>query len=455
MSLTKNPTASPYYNGNDDPGSYPSDGEKWDQVAIQRIIDDIDAIKKRLGTSASDSANAPFWGASATLADRILTIGASDELVKVSAGDTTAGRLEDKLAAGANVVLTKLMPGGNEQLEISVPTGTDELAKVSANDTTSGYLNGKLTAGAGIALSEQNDGANENLEIAVVGGGTTVGVSPADTTPDDLDSKISVGGNGSGTYKNILNPGGNEQLEIISPYYGSIHRMVCGRSTTEAVTIEPGRVLDRNGVYFMESNGTLVANITVSGAGGLFGATEANSTWYFIQVIGDSTGVNPVAAMLSPVENPGTLPAGYDLARRVGAVYNDAFGDLVEFVQIGNFEDRKVLFPDDGWTDRQILLNGNSTSWAAVSTDEWCPPNFRALLHAEMSGSQVLDLKTNLSDLVTEWSVEGLGGSSTNSFNVEMWTTATGDIRYRVNTGNNANIYAIGYLENLRPLVFP
>lgn len=47
----------------------------------------------------------------------------SDELVKVSPNDTTAGRLLDKLAAGAGVTLTELADGGNEQLEIAFSGG--------------------------------------------------------------------------------------------------------------------------------------------------------------------------------------------------------------------------------------------------------------------------------------------------------------------------------------------
>lgn len=44
--------------------------------------------------------------------------------------------------------------------------GGDELVKVSANDTTAGYLNGKLVAGANITLTEQNNGGNETLSVA-------------------------------------------------------------------------------------------------------------------------------------------------------------------------------------------------------------------------------------------------------------------------------------------------
>lgn len=45
----------------------------------------------------------------------------------------------------------------------------DELVKVSANDTTSGFLSSKLISGSGIELSTLNAGADEDVEIRVSG----------------------------------------------------------------------------------------------------------------------------------------------------------------------------------------------------------------------------------------------------------------------------------------------
>lgn len=50
-------------------------------------------------------------------------------------------------------------------------TGIDQLVKVSANDTTPGFLNGKLLAGTNVTLVEGNDGGDETLTINAVGGG--------------------------------------------------------------------------------------------------------------------------------------------------------------------------------------------------------------------------------------------------------------------------------------------
>ena len=61
---------------------------------------------------------------------------------------------------------------------VALSADTDVKTKVSANDTTAGYLNGKLTAGANISLTENTDGGNETLAIAVtgsLGGGNYLG----------------------------------------------------------------------------------------------------------------------------------------------------------------------------------------------------------------------------------------------------------------------------------------
>lgn len=82
------------------------------------------------------------------------------------------------LTEGSNITITGTYPdftitasGGG--------IGTDELIKVSANDTTAGYLNGKLVSGTGIILTENNNGGNETLTVAH---SDTSSVSNLDTT---------------------------------------------------------------------------------------------------------------------------------------------------------------------------------------------------------------------------------------------------------------------------------
>ena len=113
--------------------------------------------------------------------------GLSGEKSKVSSNDTTAGYLNGKLVAGANVTLTENNNGGDETLTIAANfTDVDDKAKVSSNDTTAGYLNGKLVAGTNITLTENNNGGNETLTIAAAGGVTGFAASQNITSPNDV-----------------------------------------------------------------------------------------------------------------------------------------------------------------------------------------------------------------------------------------------------------------------------
>jgi len=96
----------------------------------------------------------------------------TDELVKVTANDTTPDFLLPKLQAGPNINITEIDDGLNEkvQIEAVVPPSSDELVKVTANDTTPDFLLPKLQAGSGIALAEINDGANERVRISAAFG---------------------------------------------------------------------------------------------------------------------------------------------------------------------------------------------------------------------------------------------------------------------------------------------
>lgn len=70
---------------------------------------------------------------------------------------------------------------GNTWVEF-VSGGTGQM-KVSADDTTANYLENKLVAGTGISLTVQNPAGNENILVAVSGlDAANVGYTPNDNT---------------------------------------------------------------------------------------------------------------------------------------------------------------------------------------------------------------------------------------------------------------------------------
>lgn len=85
------------------------------------------------------------------------------------------------------------------------------LIKVDGSDSTPGFLADKVVGGGGITLTILNPGGDEQLQIdTVTGAPGKVGVSAADTTIDFLQSKLSA----TGITFSITNPGANEVLNL-------------------------------------------------------------------------------------------------------------------------------------------------------------------------------------------------------------------------------------------------
>lgn len=79
----------------------------------------------------------------------------------------------------------------------------------------------------------------------------------------------------------------------------------------------------------------LTANITTSGLGGLDTGSEANSTWYWIWVVGLPNG--SVSCLLSTASDRTslTLPSSNYYSGLVGVVYNNSSGNFRQFLQKG------------------------------------------------------------------------------------------------------------------------
>lgn len=113
----------------------------------------------------------------------------------------------------------------------------------------------------------------------------------------------------------------------------------------------------------------------VMGVGGLDTGSLGNF-WYFVYVIGDSTGTNPTNVMFSKDYFVAgiTFPAGYDIARRVGSFYvNDAFKIRKFFQTVDTATPIRRYYYDE---DRGILIalnKGNSLAWATIPLETYVP----------------------------------------------------------------------------------
>lgn len=145
-----------------------------------------------------------------------------------------------------------------------------------------------------------------------------------------------------------------------------------------AISVSPGvasAVFGQVG-FPVVSSASMPIDITASGAGGLDTGVEAASTWYAIHVIGDSTGTNPTNAMLSLSPTAPTLPAGYDMFRRVGWVRNDPSSNIIPFIVFGEDNSRIVRWLNS-ISFRNILSGGAATVVTLVSAAAFVPPTTR------------------------------------------------------------------------------
>ena len=118
-------------------------------------------------TSATASASSATSAAAAQAAAEAALDNFDDIYLGAKSSDPTVDNDGDALTTGDLYFNTtsnqlKVYDGSSW---IAITSNTDESVKVSSNDTTAGFLNGKLVAGTGISFTENNDGSNETLTI--------------------------------------------------------------------------------------------------------------------------------------------------------------------------------------------------------------------------------------------------------------------------------------------------
>jgi len=144
------------------------DGVLPDPLALVELGPDVDWLPQQANAATADNA---------TSADKII----------ISSNDTTAGYLEDKLVAGANIALTTVDDGADETRSIAVTgallTSNNLSEVVDSTARTNLGLGGAAvedveTGGTGDLL--RSDGTGEDL-TAVVAVGTKLNSTPAHT----------------------------------------------------------------------------------------------------------------------------------------------------------------------------------------------------------------------------------------------------------------------------------
>lgn len=204
--------------------------------------------------------------------------------------------------------------------------------------------------------------------------------------------------------------------------------------------------------------GTLVADMSVSGPGGIqAGSVEAPNTWYRVLVIGDAQGINPPAALLVPQGVPFN-ERGYEIFRRVGFIRNGNASQILKFGQLGNARSRFVLYDEDAPL-LTLVSDGAATAPTTVSLESLVPPIGRSQVLMgfgfRTSGGAATDqllIRPNGSTTTSPITRIAPGALVAQKLRNTGWIFTNGaqEIQYAVsNVADRADLAVAGYIDEI------
>lgn len=159
------------------------------------------------------------------------TVGDADFILEHEGGSSVKCVISAQIGEMMRSVLQGLIASGGSDFIIGIDAaGTVTISRSTGTGTWVGFLRHN-----GTKVQFSNDGVTWT-NIDSVSASNLVTVSAADTTPGYLDNKVAAG---SGITKTIVNPGGNEQLQISAdaiPSYTAIEAIPAGGPVAMSLT---------------------------------------------------------------------------------------------------------------------------------------------------------------------------------------------------------------------------
>lgn len=135
------------------------------------------------------------------------------------------------------------------------------------------------------------------------------------------------------------------------------------------LSISAGQCRDATDVFDMNVLSPLSLNTAVVGLNGLDVGALAASKMYYVYVIADQTGFNPIGCLMSLSANP-VMPFGYNILRQVGWWMTGGASTLLLGYVSGNGNDRRHYYDAIQAT---AITAGNATSYTAVDLSNLVP----------------------------------------------------------------------------------
>lgn len=225
------------------------------------------------------------------------------------------------------------------------------------------------------------------------------------------------------------------------------------RVSDTVVRFSAGQCRDSANVLTMESDDPIDVDITASGAGGLDTGSEANSTWYAINVIGAEEATT--SAMLTAGLAAPTMPVGYVRYKRIGWVYNDASGNFHLFTCFGAGVVSKYEYNTRTLASITALDAAAAATPTALSLQQWVGPTGRRVrmwvYNAVYEYTEFRTTGETFSDGTYPYRVNaddvGAGGSE-----LTVVTNDSQSIDYRRQAGgggSNLGIYVVGWEDEV------
>lgn len=140
-------------------------------------------------------------------------------------------------------------------------------------------------------------------------------------------------------------------------------------ASATTLTIASGSARNSTNANDIVLDASVTINGATNGANGLDAGSLANATFYYVYVIASSNSLADAAGLISTSATP-SLPANYDMYRRVGFVLTDGSAEFLLFWQNGNDKKRTVWY-DVGISE---LSAGTATSYTAINLATSVPP---------------------------------------------------------------------------------
>jgi len=223
--------------------------------------------------------------------------------------------------------------------------------------------------------------------------------------------------------------------------------------STTTITAAAGQCRDITNTIDIAFSAPVTANIAVNGVNGLDVGTVANSTFYAVWVIADSSKYKAPALQFSlSYANP-TLPFGYDTVRYIGSVLTDGSAHILKFWQYNSGKDRTMLY------DAAIsaIDAGNATTLTAIDLSASVPPKaclvVARLLYIPASAPNVAEFAPYGSTSANGIAVFGTGVAAQQAGNLVIpcaLNVAAPTVLYQVtNGGDDLDVLVSGYIDQL------